>query len=75
MNFLIIIIILLLIILGVILVFYFKNKNKQDTQLKAEIAVLENKDSYFPEVQIIESTDIVPLEKNKIIDKKVINNN
>ncbi len=73
MNFLIIIIILLLIILGVILVFYFKNKNKQDTQLKAEIAVLENKDSYFPEVQIIESTDIVPLEKNKIIDKKVIN--
>jgi len=65
------VVILLIIILFLVL----KISNKKDSEIENNITVVseEKKPNLFPLIQIIENNQVVPLEKNKIIDEKIKN--
>lgn len=68
-------VVILLIIIIIILFFVLKISNKKDGEIENNITVVseEKTPNLFPLIQIIENNQVVPLEKNKIIDEKIKN--
>ena len=61
---------LIILIICVVLIINFKSKiNRRDETTEKEISLsVNNTENAFPNIQIIENTTSVPLEKNKIVD-------
>ncbi len=69
-----IVIIIVLFFISVILFFSVRNNAKKIiSHAKENIVLKDNKDNYFPSIQIIEDNKIIPSEKNKIIDSNIKN--
>ena len=67
------IIIILVIMISISLYFIFKSKTNKNDKINEDKndLVIDNNINYFPDIQIVEDSTIVPLEKNKIIDKQI----
>jgi len=67
------IIIILVIMISISLYFIFKSKTNKNDKINEDKndLVIDNNINYFPDIQIVEDSIIVPLEKNKIIDKQI----
>ena len=74
MIFVVLIIIVIILVVASYRFMYKRKDNTQDKTVKKEIS-LSTKDSssLFPNIQIIEDSSIVPVEKNKIEDKEIKN--
>lgn len=69
------IIIILVFLLSICLYSVLKNKTnriKGMSEYKKDLAI-DNNINYFPDIQIVESSSIIPLEKNKITDNQIKN--
>ena len=64
-----IIILLLVVVSSIVTFIFYKRKNN----IKEVSLSTENKTSNFPNIQIIENDEIIPIEKNKIVDNNVKN--
>lgn len=62
------IVIVLIIVLFLVL---RMNAEKTSSDEKGIVELRDNKNTYFPTIQIVENNNVVPLEKNKIIDASV----
>ena len=72
-----IVLIVIIFIIVAFLIYWFMNNKKSNTKdeiVKKEISLSDKEaDSNFPNIQIIEDSSIIPLEKNKIIDADIKN--
>lgn len=68
-------IVIIFLIIIVFVYFYFKLRNNQKNKKinNDEIALVKNDTNYFPSIQIIETKNNIPSEKNKIVNKDIKN--
>lgn len=71
-----IILFVMIVLVGIALIYLntrknFNNKSKNKNEIEIAVINKNNDDNSFPLIQIVENNNIVPLESNKIIDKKI----